>query len=234
MQSSPRRLPDRTIRPSSSYAAGDGDVAGMLRRLAEAGNAYIMYRLGRMYAFGTGVGRDEREAVRWYRQGAAAGNAAAMTALAAAVVEGRGTDRNPEQGLALLRAAIDKGSLEAMYAMGTITRDGKLVVRNPQEAVRLFTQAAQWWPCLGNGRPRPDVRPRQRSGGRPRQGRGVVPARGGARRFRRDGRSATSTRAARASNRTTPWPSAGIGERSPRAMPRVCTTLRSWRTQAGA
>jgi TPR repeat protein len=119
--------------------ADDGDVAGMLRRLADAGNAYIMYRLGRMYAFGTGVGRDEREAVRWYRQGAAAGNAAAMTALAAAVLEGRGTDSNSEEGLGLLQAAIDKGSLEAMYAMGAITLDGKLVARNPQEALRLFT-----------------------------------------------------------------------------------------------
>jgi len=124
-------------------SSGDGDFLGMLRRLAEGGNAYIMYQLGRMYALGIGVGRDERQAVDWYRKGAAAGNSAAMTALAQALLAGRGTDRDAEQGLSWLKSAIDKGSLDASYAMGAITLEGRFVSRDPLEAVRLFTAAAQ-------------------------------------------------------------------------------------------
>ena len=35
----------------------DGDFLSTLRRLADGGNAYIMYRLGRMYATGIGAPR---------------------------------------------------------------------------------------------------------------------------------------------------------------------------------
>ena len=49
-------------------AADDGDFLQMLRRLADGGNTHVMYRLGRMYAAGNGVARDEIEAVRWYRK----------------------------------------------------------------------------------------------------------------------------------------------------------------------
>jgi len=123
--------------------AADGDFAGVLRRLAEGGNAYLMARLGRMYAAGIGVTRDEAEAVRWYRRGAEAGNAAAMAGLAHMLLEGRGTTKDPEEGLTWLKAAVDKSNVEAMYALGTITLEGKIVTKNPAEAVRLFTLAAE-------------------------------------------------------------------------------------------
>jgi len=119
----------------------DGDFLNTLRRLADGGNAYIMYRLGRMYATGNGAARDQTESVRWYRKGADAGNLSAMTALGHMVLEGRGAAKDPQEGIRLLRSASDKGHLEAMHAMGLIMLEGKHVSKDGLEAVRLFTLA---------------------------------------------------------------------------------------------
>src|SRR5262249_20830222 len=61
-----------------------GDFLRALRRLADGGNAHVMFRLGRMYATGIGVARDDAEAVAWYRKSASAGNLNGTTALAVA------------------------------------------------------------------------------------------------------------------------------------------------------
>jgi hypothetical protein len=72
-------------------AAPEGsDYTQLLHRLAEGGNAHIMYQLGSMFEFGSGVARDAPQALSWYRKGADAGNASAMTALGVATIEGRG------------------------------------------------------------------------------------------------------------------------------------------------
>jgi TPR repeat protein len=121
----------------------DGDFMGLLRQLADGGNGYVMYRLGRMYALGSGVTRDEHEAVRWYGKGAAAGDAEAMTGLAHALIDGRGIDKDVEKGLSWLKKAVDKGNAEATYALGVIALEGKLAARDPSEALRLFTSASE-------------------------------------------------------------------------------------------
>jgi TPR repeat protein len=121
--------------------ADNGDFVQMLRGLADGGNAYIMFRLGRMHATGAGVQRDDLEAVRWYRKGAAAGNLSATTALALMLIEGRGANKDTAEGIRLLRAAVDKGSPEAMHSLGLATLEGRLVSKDPLEAVRLFTAA---------------------------------------------------------------------------------------------
>jgi hypothetical protein len=73
-------------------AAGEGvEFLPVLCRLADSGNTHVMYRLGRMYAAGSGVARDDTEAVHWYRRAADAGNLNATTALAVAHLDGRGT-----------------------------------------------------------------------------------------------------------------------------------------------
>jgi hypothetical protein len=101
-----------------------GDFLQTLRRLGESGNAHVMFRLGRLYATGSRVARDEVEAVNWYRKGAAAGNTSAMTALALALLDGRGTGKDPQEGLRLLRAAADKDNNEAMFRLGVALVEG--------------------------------------------------------------------------------------------------------------
>lgn len=124
-------------------AGDDGDFLQMLRRLADGGNTHVMYRLGRMFAAGTGVVRDETEAVRWYRKAADAGNVNATAALAIALLDGRGTGIDQQEGLRLLRAAAAKDHAEAMNRLGHILIDGKIASKDALEAARLFTKAAE-------------------------------------------------------------------------------------------
>jgi hypothetical protein len=124
-------------------AGDDGDFLQMLRQLADSGNTHVMYRLGRMYAAGTGIARDEVEAVRWYRRAADAGNLNATAALAVALIEGRGTGIDAQESLRLLRTAAAKDHIEAMNRLGHILLNGKLAAKDTLEAARLFTKAAE-------------------------------------------------------------------------------------------
>jgi TPR repeat protein len=134
---------DQAVLEVWRVAADDGDFLHTLRRLGDGGNAYVMYRLGRMYAAGISVARDEAEAVRWYRMGATAGNLHAMTALAVALLDGRGTGKDPQEAVRLLKAAANKDNLEAMYRLGVLFIQGKVVDKNTDEAARLFTKAGE-------------------------------------------------------------------------------------------
>ena len=120
-----------------------GDFLQTLRRLADGGNAHVMFRLGRIYGTGSGVARDDVEAVSWYRKGATAGNLSAMTALAVAFLEGRGTGKDPQEGVRLLRAAAEKDNHDAMYRLGIILAEGKVAAKDAAEATRLFTRAGE-------------------------------------------------------------------------------------------
>ena len=134
---------DRAMLDVWRISGDDGDFLQALRRLGDGGNAYIMYRLGRMYAAGIGVARDENEAVRWYRKGTIAGNLQATTALAIALLEGRGTGKDPQEAVRLLKLAADKDNLDAMYRLGALYAQGAIVSKDALEAVRLFTKASE-------------------------------------------------------------------------------------------
>jgi TPR repeat protein/serine/threonine protein kinase len=121
----------------------DGDVLETLRRLAAGGNADVMFRLGRLYANGTGVARDEMQAAQWYRKGADAGNSSAMAALAVMLLEGRGTAIDQQEALRLLKLASANNNTEAMNRLGHILVAGKYADKDTAEAGRLFTKAAE-------------------------------------------------------------------------------------------
>jgi TPR repeat protein len=124
-------------------AGDDNDFVRLLQRLADDGDAHVMFDLGKIYASGLGGVRNEVEAVRWYRKGADAGNADAMAALAFALIDGRGTAIDQQEGLRLLKAAAAKEHVGAMNRLAHILIDGKLSSKNPVEAARLLTKAAE-------------------------------------------------------------------------------------------
>jgi TPR repeat protein len=126
------------------WRASDGDFLQLLRRLADDGNAHVMYRLGRIYAGGSGVAKDEAQAAQWYRKGADAGNTNAMTALAIMLLEGRGgASANVSEGLQLLRTAASRNHLDAMYRLAHVLAAGRIAEKDALEAARLFTRAAE-------------------------------------------------------------------------------------------
>ena len=100
----------------------DGDFLRTLRRLGEGGNAAVMHRLGRMYAAGIGVARDDAEAVRWFRKGAAAGNLNATTMLAVGLHRRPRHGKDPQEAVRLLKSAADRDNMDAMHRLGVIAR----------------------------------------------------------------------------------------------------------------
>ena len=74
-------------------AAQRGDYATALREwkpLAEQGDARFQSLVGKMYAKGKGVPRDDKTAVKWYRLAAEQGNASAQFNLGMMYGNGRG------------------------------------------------------------------------------------------------------------------------------------------------
>ena len=121
----------------------EADFLQTLRRLGYGGDAHVMYLLGKIYAAGNGVVRDDGEALQWYRKSAAAGNVVAMTVLGAMLLEGRGGTKDAQEGVSWLRQASDKNQLEAMFRLGRVLAEGKDVTKDAAEALRLFTKAAE-------------------------------------------------------------------------------------------
>ena len=61
--------------PIAVAATSPTTVVESLRRAAEQGNAVAQHNLGLCYDYGTGVEKDGREAVKWYRKAAEQGYA---------------------------------------------------------------------------------------------------------------------------------------------------------------
>jgi TPR repeat protein len=95
----------------AAYRIGDFAAAmAFLRPLAEQGDAKAQFQLGRMYAFGQGVGRDPAEAIAWYRRAAEQGNADAEYVLAVMVEDGAASSpRDAAEARAWLRQAAAGG-----------------------------------------------------------------------------------------------------------------------------
>lgn len=95
-------LPEAQVRP-------DPDRARDLFHYAASyfGDANAQYSLGRLYLDGTGVGRDERQAARWFHLAAEKGHASAQALLGQMLLNGQGVPQQPARGLMWLTMARD-------------------------------------------------------------------------------------------------------------------------------
>jgi hypothetical protein len=74
------------------------------------GNATAMANLGWMYANGTGVEKDDAEAVRWYRKAADKGEATAVANLGWRYANGQGVAKDPRQAAEWVFKAVKAGN----------------------------------------------------------------------------------------------------------------------------
>lgn len=63
---------------------------------AETGDATAQFELGKCYANGMGVARDDVQAAAWYKRAAEGGNTDAMVAYGRCLIEGRGMPADGE------------------------------------------------------------------------------------------------------------------------------------------
>ena len=97
------------------YVTNDRDFVTTLRKLADDGNnAAAMYRLGFMYASGSGVIRDDNEAVRWYRRGVTAGHCTTTVRSRSCCLTTVARQATRQEAVRLLKTAADNDNLDAM------------------------------------------------------------------------------------------------------------------------
>lgn len=93
-----------------------------LRKLAQGDtlqppDSVAQCHLGRRYAKGAGVDKDEKEAAYWFRLAADGGNAEAQRNLAFAIFHGRGVAKNDAEGIRRLRRAADCADAPAQLSL---------------------------------------------------------------------------------------------------------------------
>jgi formylglycine-generating enzyme required for sulfatase activity len=103
-----------------------------MRKAAEAGEPTAMSNLGVMYQDGTGVPRDEAEALKWYVMAAEAGHARAMRVLGVRYENGSGVAHDLSEAIRWYRKAAAAGDESSKEALQRLTFSPSPVSAAPQ------------------------------------------------------------------------------------------------------
>jgi TPR repeat protein len=121
--------------------ADPAEAASWFRRAAEAGDAVGQYHLADAYARGSGVEKDQAQALRWFLESASWGFPPAERE-AARLLDERGTPADTARAREWLRRASDHGDSRAQVGMAKAYLGGTGVERDPSRALRLLELAA--------------------------------------------------------------------------------------------
>ncbi len=113
-------------------------------KAAAAGDSAAMYKLGRMYAEGTGVEKkDYAQARSWFTKAAEAGNGAAMNSLGAMYQNGLGVEKSDLQAAAWYEKGAHAGDASAMGSLGFMYAQGLGVAQDDAKALEWTRKAAE-------------------------------------------------------------------------------------------
>lgn len=126
-------------------AYGKGDYRHALsefKMAAEKGDLHAQHNLGMMYAFGLGVEKDEKLAVRWYRKAAERGFAPAQYSLGQAYEEIIGVWRDEVVAADWYSKSAEQGYGKAQFSLGLMYARGLGVKKDLVQAYKWFHLAA--------------------------------------------------------------------------------------------
>lgn len=143
-------LPERVQVPADAEDGADiafaqGEYLTALEiaeKQAAAGRASAYGVIGRIYAEGLGVSRDEARAAEAYRKGAEAGDAESAFALGVMLAEGRGVPKDRTAAATYFEAAARTGHALANYNLGVLFLIGDGKPENPIRAAQHIEYAA--------------------------------------------------------------------------------------------
>ena len=118
-------------------------AANSLRELAEGGNAYAQYFMGKLYRDGPLLIPDGKMARYYFELAAEQGLTAAQYALGKLLLSDDTEVRDIDEGIRWLKAAAQNGVAYATYRLGKEYLRGEFVERDTEKAVGYFTQAAE-------------------------------------------------------------------------------------------
>ena len=121
----------------------DKEDAVEYRKAADQGDAEAQYDLGLCYELGSGVPKDEVEAVKWYRKAAEQGNADAQYLLGSCYAEGTGVKMDEVEAVKWYRKAAEQGNASAQSDLGFCYSIGSGVPEDKVEALKWGRKAVK-------------------------------------------------------------------------------------------
>ena len=123
---------------------------GLAFEPARRGNPFALNVLGRCYAEGRGVAKDEKKAATCFERAfrgvekrAKEGDVRAKTALAACLTDGIGCERDVDAGFTLCREAANAGDAEATRRLGVCCENGIGTEKDEKKAVAAYRKSAE-------------------------------------------------------------------------------------------
>lgn len=110
---------------------------------ANTGSPKAQVEYGKLLQSGVRIGKNEKEAARYYEMAARQGDARGECSLGICYYHGVGVTQSYKLAAKYLKRAADKQDKEALYYMGMCTKDGTGVERNPKAAITYFKAAAK-------------------------------------------------------------------------------------------
>ena len=114
------RLGVFTFEDADDHYEPDEATIRKLEASAEAGDAWAMYRLGKLCMDGKHVEKNEKTAVAWFQQAAEHGNPYAQYVLGKLYLRGREVPQDKEEALHWLRLSAVQGNVYAQYLIDRI------------------------------------------------------------------------------------------------------------------
>lgn len=111
--------------------------------MAARGDAAAHTLIGRIYADGLGVSKDEITAARWYARGAELGDIEAAFSLGLQLAEGRGVEKDRVAAGQMFEKAAMKGHAFANYNLALLFLNGDGKPENPYRAAQHMRYAAE-------------------------------------------------------------------------------------------
>ena len=131
------------IRDESLTLEERGDAVAEMDKLAESGDRYAQYLMGKLWRDGPLLIPDAVNARYWFEEAARQGHPAAQYSLAKLYLSDDIEVRDIERGMEWLRIAADGGNRYAMYRLAKEYLKGELIDRDAKEVVTWFTKSAE-------------------------------------------------------------------------------------------
>ena len=131
------------IRDESLTMEERGEAVSEMERLAESGDMYAQYLMGKLWRDGPLLIPDSVEARYWFEQAADQGHLVAQYSLAKLYLSDDLEVRDTRKGMNWLYTAAVNGSHYAMYRLAKELFKGDLIKRNSDAAVEWFARSAE-------------------------------------------------------------------------------------------
>jgi len=140
-------LNNETI-PANWYKEKFATALALYKNAANQGHAKSQLALGKIYAQGRRVQKDQHQALDWYRQAAAQDNSAAQNALGLIYLRGTGVKKDIQQAISWFKKSARNRQYEyqidgqGQFNLGLMYANGWGVKQDQQHAFNLYRKAA--------------------------------------------------------------------------------------------